>query len=416
MQDCDNMRRLSLIAPVILGVAFTQIALGLMATLIPLLLLHEGLSAEVIGVIASMYFAGFLAGALSGPRIIARLGHIRAFTVLAAISAVVSMVMTARVDPWTIAAARFVIGYACSGVFLVTESWINDRAEPSTRGRFFAVYLVVNWGAAAAGPLLLSVTAPSPGLFAVTGALFAAALVPMALTAQPNPQIRPGPRLGLRALFALSPVGLACSLAAGLLNSSFYSLMPVYLGGLGFDAHDVSRFASIVVLAALAVQLPLGAIADRIERRRLTLIVLAVALTASLALVFLAGANFVAIIICGCLIAASMSPLYGLGAGQTNDRLERGDYVAAASGLLFIWSVGAAIGPSLAGIMMGAFGGGGLFAYLCSTLALVAVFVMLRMRSRAEVPLDQQSGYMPRATLSPRLDEIAVPEPPAERG
>ena len=63
--------------------------------------------------------------------------------------------MTASVNPWLVAAARFVIGYACSGLFLVTESWINDRADSSTRGRMFGVYLVVNWGATAAGPLLL---------------------------------------------------------------------------------------------------------------------------------------------------------------------------------------------------------------------------------------------------------------------
>jgi MFS family permease len=261
---------------------------------------------------------------------------------------------------------------------------------------------------------LLGFTAPSLPLFGLTGALFAAALIPMALTAQSNPQIRPGPRLSLRQLFVLSPVGLACSLAAGLLNSAYYSLMPVYLAGLGLSAHAVSSFASIILLAALLVQLPIGAIADRIERRRLTLIVLALALLAALALVLLAGANFGLLAICGCIIAASMSPLYGLGAGQTNDRLERGDYVAAAGGLLFVWSVGAAIGPTLAGAIMGVLGTVGLFVYLCTTLALVAGFVMLRMRARAEVPKDQQSGYVPRSALSPRLDDIAVPERAAE--
>jgi MFS family permease len=408
------MRALTLIAPVILGVGFAQFALGLMATLIPLLLLRQNLATGYIGLIASMYFAGFLAGALSGPRIVAHLGHIRAFTVMAAISALVSLLMTVSGNPWLVAVARLAIGYACSVLFLVTESWINDRADSSTRGRFFGVYLVMNWGSSAAGPLLLGVIEPALGLYALTGALFAAALLPMALTAQSNPQIRPGRRLSLRELFVLSPVGLTCSLAAGLLNSSYYSLMPVYLAAHGFDAQAVSSFASIVLIAALLVQLPIGYIADRIERRRLTLIVLTLAMLASLALALVAGSNFPAIVISGCIIAASMSPLYGLGAGQTNDRLERGDYVAAAGGLLFVWSVGAAIGPSLAGVVMGQAGPGGLFLYMCVTLALVAGFVMLRMRARADVPVEQQSGYVPRATLSPRLDETAVPAAPAE--
>ncbi len=395
------------IGPVLLGVALAQCALGLMTTLIPLLLLQQGVPTELIGLVASAYFLGFLAGALNAARIVAAVGHIRAFTVFAAVAAMTAQLLVFTTAPWAVALTRIFMGFASSGLFLVAESWLNDRADHSTRGRFFGAYQVVNWGAVAAGPLLLSITPPRATLFAVVGAAFAAALLPMALTRRPNPEMTERRRLGLVRLFRISPVGVACCGASGLLNSAFYALIPVYLGRKGLPADAISGFASAVMVAALVVQYPLGMLADRIERRRLTLVILLLATLAALGIVLLAGDDIWIIGGLGCLMAATMSPLYGLGAGQTNDRLERGDYVAAAGGLLFTWSVGAAIGPSLAGLLMGQIGPTGLFVYLIAALVLVAGFVMLRMIWRAEVPLDQQSGFVPAGAAPPRLAELA---------
>ncbi len=395
------------IAPVLLGVALAQCALGLMTTLIPLLLLQEGVPTEVIGLVASAYFVGFLGGSLTASRIVAAVGHIRAFTVFAALAAMTAQLLVFTTEPWAVAVTRCAMGFSSSGLFLVAESWLNDRADHSTRGRFFGAYQVVNWGAVAAGPLLLSIAAPRGTLFAVVGAAFAASLLPMALTRRPNPEISQGRRLGLLRLFAVSPVGVICCFASGLLNSAFYGLIPVYLRQKGLDAASISGFASAVMVAALVVQYPLGMLADRVERRRLTLIMLVLGMAAALGIVLLAGPNIWAIAGFGCVMAAAISPLYGLGAGQTNDRLERGDYVAAAGGLLFTWSVGAAIGPTLAGVLMGRIGPIGLFAYLIAALALVALFVMLRMIWRGHVPLDQQSGFVPGGAAPPRLAELA---------
>ncbi len=380
------------IAPVLLGVALAQCALGLMTTLIPLLLLQAGVGTETIGLVASAYFVGFLAGALSASRIVTAVGHIRAFTVFAAIAAMTAQLLVFTTAPGAVALTRLLMGFSSSGLFLVAESWLNDRADHTTRGRFFGAYQVVNWGAVAAGPLLLSVTAPEARLFAVVGAAFAASLLPMALTRRPNPEMSERRRLGLRMLFRISPVGVICCFASGLLNSAFYGLMPVYLRAKGLDAAAISAFAAAVMVAALVVQYPLGMLADRVERRRLTLVILALGTAAALGIVLLAGGRSWIIAGFGCVMAATMSPLYGLGAGQTNDRLERGDYVAAASGLLFAWSVGAAIG---------------LFVYLIAALATVAGFVMLRMMRRAEVPLDQQSAFVPAGAAPPRLAELA---------
>jgi len=399
--------RLTPIAPVLLGVTLAQVALGLMATLIPLLLLRSGVATPVIGLVASAYFAGFLAGALSAARIVASVGHIRAFTVFAACAAITAQMLVFEDGPWVVGATRLVMGYASSGLFLVAESWIHERADGTTRGRFFGAYQAVNWGASALGPLLLGVVRPQANLFAFVGAAFAAALLPMALTHQPNPSILQNRRLSLRRLFAISPVGVVCCLASGLLNAGFYAMMPVFLDRNGFDAAAISSFASAVLVAALVVQYPLGLLADVVERRKLTLLVLAVSLAGAVGILLLAGHSLALLIVFGCMMSCGMSPLYGLGAGQTNDRLERGDTVGAAGGLLFCWSMGAAIGPTLAGSLMGPLGPVGLFLYLVVSLLLLAGFVVLRMLRRGEVPLEEQSPLPPGSTAPPRLPALA---------
>ncbi len=401
------MLRLAPIGPVLLGVGLAQVGLGLLGTLIPLLMLQQGVATPLIGLVASAYFIGFLAGSLTAARIVNLVGHIRAFAVFAAAAAITAQFMVFFTDPLTVSITRLVMGYASSGLFLVAESWLNDRADSTTRGRFFGAYQLANWGASAVAPLLLSVVAPSSVLFAAVGMTFAASLLPMALTQQANPDLREGSRLNLRRLFAVSPVGVVCCLASGLLNSAFYAMMPVYLGSNGLNAVEISAFASTVLVAALVVQYPIGMLADRVERRKLTLLVLCLAMGGAVGIVAVAGHSIFAIAGFGCLMAGTMSPLYGLGAGQTNDRLQRGEYVAAAGGLLFTWSVGAAIGPTLAGVLMGQLGPVGLFVYLIAALALLAGFVVLRMLNRAEVPMDQQSGFMPTGAAPPRLAEMA---------
>jgi MFS family permease len=403
----EGMSALTPIVPVLLGTAFSQAALGLMSTLIPLLLLRAGASSEMIGLVASAYFVGFLAGSLTSARLVQRFGHIRAYAALAACAVMTAQVLEFTEHPLALAITRILVGYASSGLFLIAESWLNDRADSRTRGRFMGAYMVTTWGAAALGPLLLRVTPPDGALFAAVGLCFAAAILPMALTHQDNPVLGQDRRLGLAALLAISPVGVACCLAAGLLNSAFYALMPAYLGRLGFDAQAISTFVSVITVAALLSQYPLGLLADRIERRRLAVMVLGLAFTAALVLV-LSGTAWFAILVAGCMLAGSTSPLYGLGAGQMNDRLERSDYVAAAGGLLFTWSVGAAFGPAVAGGLMGLLGPRGLFVYLCLASALVAAFVILRLFARADVPLDRQSGFRPGGTTPQRL---VAPQP-----
>lgn len=398
--------RLAPFAPVLLGVVCAQVALGIMTPLIPILLLKVGASSEEIGLVASAYFFGFLCGALIADRIVTSVGHIRAFAVFATLSADAALLLVFASNAWIVAGLRVLIGFACSGVFLVAESWLNDRADATNRGRAFAAYLVASWGGAAVGPLTLNVVTPAPVMFVLVGVAFATALLPMALTHQPNPQIQSQMHINLRRVFAISPAGVVCVLASGLLNSAFYSLIPVVMERRGFVAGDVSALLAACTVTGLVVQVPIGILSDRIGRRRVMLGVLAVALAASLLLGLVNADSLALLIPLACLFAGMTAPLYGLGAGQTNDRMERGDYVAASGGLLFAWSLGSTVGPSIAGGVMGRLGPVGLFAYTAAVLVTVGLFLLARMVMRRGVPPELRAVFVAAPSTPPRHVEL----------
>jgi len=398
--------RLGPIAPVLLGLISAQIALGIMTPLIPILLLRVGASSPEIGLIASAYYVGFLAGALICDRIVTRVGHIRAFAVFAAVAADAALLLVFSAVAWQVAVLRLLIGFASSGMFLVVESWLNDRSDPSNRGRAFGAYLVASWGASALGPLALNVLAPAPELFVLVGLGFATAVLPMALTQQANPIVRPQAHFALLKLYRVSPSGIACCLAAGLINGAYYAMVPVYLQRQDYGSGSVAAFISAAMIAGLLVQYPAGALSDRFGRRPVMLGSIGVAAILAVALALFGGVSLLVVNVLGFGFAAMTAPLYGLGAGQTNDRMARGDYVAASGGLLFIWSLGSTVGPGLAGLLMGSVGPAGLFGYLALVLAALGGFTSARILLRSEVPRALRSVYVPATSAPPRYAEL----------
>ena len=403
--------RLTSITPVLLGVASAEIALGLLTPLIPLMMVAAGARSGTIGLVASAYYVGFLCGTLSADRIVESVGHSRAFVVFAALAADSALMMGFFTSPLAWAVARLVMGYQMAGLFLVAESWLNDKADRTTRGRIFGAYLVVSWGASAIGPLALNVVAASALLFSVVGIAFATALLPMALTHVANPTLGRHRRFGLAALYRVSPLGLVCCLAAGLVNSAFYGLVPVYLRQVGHGPGTVAAFISATLVVTLVVQYPVGHLADRIGRRPLMLGALGLGFGFAVLLGLAEHAHILVLTVAGCLYAGVTAPLYGLGAGQMNDHIDPADRLAASGGLLFAWALGASAGPGTAGFVMARLGYGGLFVYLAGVIALLVAFTILRSLLRAGVSPMRQTGYVPMPAAPPSVAGFAPAAP-----
>jgi MFS family permease len=396
------------IMQVLLGVVLMELALGAVGPLIGVQLVQRGVATGLIGVVTSAYFVGFLAGSLTCHQVIDRVGHIRAFCVFAVIATNATLLHIILDPPWAWMALRAITGYSLAGQFLVIESWINDKATATTRGRVFATYLVLTWGASGVGPLLLNVTDPGSYLpFVVIAMGFAFALLPMALTTTGNPDIGGRSHFGAARLFQISPLGVIACFGAGLGNSAFYGLAPVYVNGVGLEPRHLSVLVSVAILGGLTAQFPIGMLADRFGRRPIMLAALGGALALAILLLLQTRPSFTVLVALFFVYGGMTAPLYALGVGQTNDYIERKDFVAASGGLLFAWALGASAGPNVGAWIIAWLGPQGLFVYLIGVMAVIAGFTVYRMVRRPAPPVEQQGkfvGAAPEAARARTLD------------
>jgi MFS family permease len=189
-------------------------------------------------------------------------------------------------------------------------------------------------------------------------------------------------------------------LTAGLVNSSFYGMGAVYGEAVGLSPALVSLFLTVTLVGGLIAQFPVGALSDKFDRRRLMLGLTILAAGAALALALFGSYAPLLLLALGFLMDAAAHPLYSLSVAQTNDYVERAEFVPASRGLLLAYASGASLGPTLASLAMELMGPRGLFVYITIVLSLLASFTLYRMARRKAKPIAAQGPLvkMPQAT------------------
>ena len=408
----------------LLAVAILFFGNGILGVLLPVRATLEAFATTSIGLIAAAYSVGFMVGCLSMPYIVRRVGHIRAFAVCAAIAASGVLVMPLAVHPAVWIPLRALSGVCFAGLFMVIESWLNERATRVNRGQILATYMVINLSAVTAGQMVLPLAAPTGfALFAVTAIAITLALVPVGLTTSSAPQPLRQVRLRLGRLYAMSPVGVVGGFFVGLANGAFGGLGAVFATQIGMSVTGVALFMSAALVGGALAQVPIGRLSDRVDRRKVIAAACALAAVAGglLALlgdarqgglllsadVALADLSPVALVAVAALFGAAIYPQYSLCVAHTNDFVGREDFVEASSGLLLTWAIGASIGPVVAAFAMDGLGVGGLFLYTAVAHASFAAFTVYRIGQRAPVPPEERAPYVAAGRPS-RSTPVAV--------
>lgn len=390
------------VAALLVSVGLLVLGNGLLGTLLVVRAGTENFAGETIGIMMSVYFAGYALGSVFLSRVIVSAGHIRAFAGLASIASVTALLHLLFIDPliWTL--LRAVSGFAYAGLILVAESWLNAHAVAATRGRLLSVYGVVTMGVWALGQGLLNLSPPQGiVLFLVVSILISLALTPITLLPGRPPAIPPQERLSLYRLLTLSPLGTLGAFLSGLALSAFWGMGPNFAQQSGLDTAGISIFMMAVLAGALVMQWPLGWLSDHVPRR---LVIAGAALAATGA-----AAGFVAVGVAGLPVLLALGflfggfgiPLYTLCVAHANDRLQTSETLAAARGLLLLNGLGAAVGPFMASLLMSRYGPSGLFAYAGALLAVLAAFALLRRaQGQPEMAVASPLPCTPQITLS----------------
>lgn len=110
------------------GTAFLLAASGLHSLLLPLRGQAEGFSTAVLGLLGTAWAGGFVAGCFFAPRLVRKVGHVRAFGAFAASGAIIALLTGLIIDEIVWIVLRAATGFTMAGAFMVIESWLNERA------------------------------------------------------------------------------------------------------------------------------------------------------------------------------------------------------------------------------------------------------------------------------------------------
>ncbi len=398
------MRNLKQLAPVLISSGILLAGNGLQGTLITIRADMEGFSTAIIGLIGATYYLGFMLGCRYAPPLISAVGHIRVYAAFAAIGAVGALTMALAVGEVSWMAIRFVMGLVFAGLSMVTESWLNEQAGSKDRGRVLGLYRTVDLGAVTGGQFLLPIVGPQGSeIFIVVAIFFCLALVPVALSRSPSPKPPQAHDIKLTMIWGVSPLAAVGVLTIGLTNSAFRIIGPLYAGELDLNVLQVALFMSAGIAGGAIMPIPLGWLSDRYDRRWVMIATTTGAAIAGAFLSVLSGQNPQLIYVGSFLFGAFALPLYSLSIAHANDFAKSGDFIDVAAGLLFLFAIGAAIGPFAASLVMEVYGPAAVFIYTTVIHSALLVFVLVRMMARPSVPLAKRKSFVAFMRTSPAI-------------
>jgi MFS family permease len=381
--------------PLLLGMGVLMLGAGLQGTLLGLRATLEGFPTPVTGIIMSCYYVGYLAGTAAAPRMLRRIGHIRVFAALAAGASATILVQAAFVQPFIWAVMRLASGICFAGIYVVAESWLNDRASQTNRGRLLAIYMLVLYIGLGAAQFLLVLANPSTTTpFMLVSVLISLSMVPIVVSAQQAPEPAMPRKVRYRDLYRNSPLGVVAVCVSGMISAIVFSMGPVYARLSGFGNTGIATFMAVSILAAVVTQYPVGRLSDRMDRRTVIAAVCTLATIVAGSIVAFGGLPRAMFLLLTALFSGSALTLYSLAVSHVNDKLEPAQMVAASSALLRLNGGAAAIGPVLAGSLIAGYGPAAYFTTLAGLTGALTVYDLWRKARRKPTPPEQKGPFI----------------------
>ena len=378
------------------GYFVLMVAHGFQGNLLGVRSVIEEFNFIATGSIMSGYFVGYFSGANLIPKLVGKVGHIRVFAAFASMASLSILIHAVFVNPivWTL--GRFLTGFSLIGVYIVVESWLNDRATNRNRGGVLSIYMFITFTGLAVGTLLLNFSKPQQfEPFILTSLLFSLALVPILLVKRSAPKFKKISFIKIKQLYKISPLGTFSMLCTGLIHSAIFGYGAVYATTLNFTIFEISLFLFLITIAGAIFQFPIGYFSDRQDRR---IIIIACTLAsvifcalaiftsgAGLENMYLAssfGMNKILFLIFVTCYAGFALPMFTLNLAYVNDFIEKERFVAAGAGLQIIFGIGAMGGPFICSVFMSFFGPNGFFVFLGIFHLLVGLFGLYRITKR----------------------------------
>lgn len=374
--ETDEGIQWAAITGVIATVSVFAIAQGLSYPLLSFILQRQGVSPAMIGLSAAMTPVGFILSSPLIPALARRFGAGRTALTCAALSAVVLALIgwTQNVYLWF--PLRFLIGVVTNPLYVLSEIWVIALAPPARRGRVMGVYSTIISAGFAAGPLcLLAVGTEGWPPFLVGISAFVLCGVCLASVLPRLPKVdEAGHRVSVLGFLPLAWLLLFAVVVAAGFEQAALALLPVYGTYHSIAEARMSALLSVMIAGNIAMQVPLGLLAERLTARSVRLVCIAITILGCMLLPLLIETSLIwpMIFVWG----AVSYGIYTMSIIELGERFTGSTLIAGNAAFSLMWGVGGISMPPLAGSAMDVLGAGGLpitLGLLCLALALASV-------------------------------------------
>jgi MFS family permease len=335
-----------------IGSALLMFGGGLQGLLLSVRGAEEGFSLISLGLIGTGWSVGFVTGSIVVPMLVKRVGHIRAFSIMAAIGTVTILCNLLWIQDIGWIVLRAFSGFCFAGAAMIVESWLNEVSDNRNRGTIFSIYTTINMAASTIGQLSMSVTGVHGYVPFVVGAIsFICALLPSAMTSTPQPRPLASAKIDVGLLYRTSPLAVIASFACGMANGTFGTLAPVYGFKQGLTAAQIGLLFAVTAVVGAMAQIPFGRLSDKLDRRLVIVFLSGVAAVIGLFTVLLNPSGYFMYVLFA-MYGFAAYPLYAIAVAHANDFAKDGEFARVAGAMLLILGCGLAIGPMIASWLM----------------------------------------------------------------
>ena len=350
----DPRWRQLVVATVALAVA--SLSHGLTMPLLSLVLSHQGVDETLIGLNTGAYFIAVFAVAPLASRLMRVRGP--ALLMLWSILATAALLVLLRAFPnvWIWFPLRFALGVAASFLWIAGEAWVNHAAAETHRGRIIAIFGVVVSAGFALGPMILSMTGTdgwAPFLITAALLLVAAAVLAGALGSAPKLRGKTSGRLSRYVLIA--PVAMFGYFVFAAGDTVLLTFLPIYAVGIGLEEVDAVRLLAVLAIGSMALQYPIGWLADRVSNYAIVTVISAVLLSGSIALPWALPHTIVSIVFMF-FYGGALGGLYTMSLVLLGRQFKGAELSAASAMLSVMFCIGAFIWPAAGGAAMDWYG------------------------------------------------------------
>jgi MFS family permease len=354
---------------------------GFQPPLMALVLERGGASSFEIGAVTSISTVAVMLSGPLYPSAIRRLGLRAAIILGILVSTAMLFVMPwlPGFQGWLV--LRFVTGCALGLEWIASEIWLNRLSTDESRGTVMAAYATVFAAGVMAGPLLLQITGTTGWRPFAVGALCLALTALPLLAARGGSAGDAGPpeRLQWLRIARAAPTVMLAALIAGLVESAYVSLLPVFALLRGLDERSSLLLVTVFLAGNVILQLPIGRLGDRLGRQLVLALCAGVCVIGPILLSAVMGVPWLVwplLLIWG----GTMYGFYTQGIALLGESYPHEKLADANTVFVVVYCAGGIVGPSLGGLAMDAWTPNGLLVFLSSAPLLLAAGWLLRGR------------------------------------